>query len=143
MIDIIIISCLTFPFIIWFLFMLTVIKNGNRFDKMVFITRFSKNEILDHMNEHNRRDILSYEFYLDKTIQNFVFSVNEINKDWYYKEGKVLYEFIMKSYEEGTEISLYVVERTSPLAQIRYGYVMKEFFFKKLDASLPYPFNHM
>lgn len=120
------------------IFVLIVIKKGNKFDKMVFITKFSGNQILERMKIKTVKDIFLFEFYHDNELQNYILITKEINKDWYYKEGKVKYRFIMKKCTEGTEIYLNVIERSSPLAQLRYGSVMKEFMYKKLEAKLPF-----
>lgn len=39
-----------------------MLKYGNRFDKMVFITGYSPQEILERMNAHNIKDTIMYEF---------------------------------------------------------------------------------
>lgn len=112
-----------------------VIKKSDRFDKIVFITELGPREIVERMKTQNIRDIVSFTFYQETPGQNYILSTREINKDWHYKEGKVKYEVSMKTVTEGTEITLSVIERSSPRAQLRYGKVMKKFMHQKLGAE--------
>lgn len=122
-------------FIIFFVSILAMLKYGNKFDKMAFKTNISSQEILKRMNGHNIKDTIIYEFIQNNLMPDYIFRTKEINKDWYYKEGSVTYGFNMKTVTNGTEIFIYVMERSSPNAQLRYGKVMTEFMLKKLNAK--------
>lgn len=123
------------PFILFLICILAMLKYGNKFDKMAFITNINSQEILERMNGHNIKDTIIYEFIQNNLMPDYIFRTKEINKDWYYKEGSVTYGFNMKTVTNGTEIFIYVMERSSPNAQLRYGKVMTEFMLKKLNAK--------
>ena len=102
-------------------------------EEMEFVTRFSKDEVIERLKSHNTNDIFEYEFRKESD-SVYILLIKGIDMFHFYCEGKVNYKVVIKSESANTVLWLILAEGDNKKAIERYGWELKGFMEKKIKA---------
>lgn len=110
-----------------------------RAERLLYMTKLQKEEVVERMSRHNVMDIFEYEFRETERPGIYDLNFKEIRKYYEYKVGMVRYDMCMEEDHKGnTRLILKLSERSSPAAQARFSQYMHEFMMQKLEAGYGY-----
>lgn len=99
-------------------------------EKMKFVTRLSKNEVIEGLRSHKANDIFEYEFRSESDIV-YILLIKEIGQFNLYCKGNVTYKVVITSEAENTVVCVVLYKGDNENAIERYGWELKGFMEKK------------
>lgn len=102
-------------------------------EKMKFVTRLSKNEVIEGLRSHKANDIFEYEFRSESDIV-YILLIKEIGQFNLYCKGNVTYKVVITSEAENTVVWVVLYKGDNENAIERYGWELKGFMEKKIMA---------
>lgn len=102
-------------------------------EKMKFVTRLSKDEVIEGLRSHKANDIFEYEF---RTESDFVYRlwIKGINYFKGYCKGNAKYRLMIIQKPENTVVWVVLFECDNETAKERYSWELKGFMEKKIMA---------
>ena len=102
-------------------------------EKMKFVTRLSKDEVIEGLRSHKANDIFEYEFRSESDIV-YILLIKGIDQFKGYCKGNVTYKVVIISEAENTVVWIVLDEGGNANAIERYGWELKGFMEKKIMA---------
>lgn len=102
-------------------------------EKMKFVTRLSKDEVIEGLRSHKVNDIFEYEFRSESDLV-YRLMIKEIGQFNLYCKGNVTYKVVIASEAENTVVQVVLYEGDNANAIERYGWELKGFMEKKIMA---------
>ncbi|MCM1268439.1 MAG: hypothetical protein NC302_11085 [Bacteroidales bacterium] len=102
-------------------------------EKMKFVTKLSKEEVIEGLRNHKTNDIFEYAFRSESD-NVFILSVKGIDQFKLACEGNATYKIVITSEAENTVVWVVLIESANRNAIERYGFEMKGFMEKKILA---------
>lgn len=102
-------------------------------EKMKFVTRLSKDEVIEGLRSHKANDIFEYEF---RSESDFVYILLIKGIDFFkgYSKEKVTYKVVITPEAENTVVQVILYEGDNENAIERYAWELKGFMEKKIMA---------
>ncbi len=112
----------------------TDLKAGESRERMKFITKYSPDEVVWKLRCHGVGDVFEYEIKKESDAV-FLLIIDRIKKLFNYSQGEVRYKIVIKQEGEYTAIWVFLLECRNEYSKDRFGWEMKGFLIKKLDAE--------
>lgn len=102
--------------------------------KMKFLTKLTKEEVIERLRQHDVSDIFDYEFKREDD-KVYIFNINKIEfwRGRCYKKAK--YKIVIKPEEKNTALWIILFEADSDYAIERYGWELKGSMKKRIMAE--------
>ncbi|MBO5032830.1 MAG: hypothetical protein J6D08_13265 [Lachnospiraceae bacterium] len=102
-------------------------------ERMRYITKLSRDEVLEKLKYRQTNDIFDFEFKREKN-DVYLLTITGIGQEYLYCSGAVKYKILVTSEQEGTSVWLFMISYNSRMAVRRYAWELKGFLEKKIQA---------
>ena len=103
-------------------------------ERMKFITRYSPDEVVWKLRCHGAGDVFLYEVKKESDAV-LLLTVTGVQCSFYRSDVEAKYKIAIKKEGEHTAIWVFLIDYGNELIKDRYGWEMKGFIIKKLDAE--------